>query len=490
MLLEQQQMIEALKEQLHRMLKHRFGPRSEVVDVAQIALFADSSRVIKVPEAIEDTAGSGSTLSVGPRVRRQKAIRVLKDLPREVRVVDLPEAQQSCDCCGGRMHAFASERSEQLHFVPARLKIIETRRQKYACRTCHGQIKRAPAVSRPPLPKSMASASLLAYLIVSKFADGLPLYRIAARLQRLGIELSHVLMSDWLVQCAEALGELHRRMIRKVLDGGHVFTDDTTLPLQNDDPDRHGTFRAKLWVYARAGRKQRPLVVYDFSRSRSQEAPLQFLKGYCGFLQADAFPGYDALYESGAIREVACNVHARRKFVQVAEMMKEPGRAHEALRFYKALFRIERQIAAFTDEERYQERQRRAVPILADFKAWLDVQAQAVLPKSGLGEAIGYALRHWEALCRYIEAGHLEASNNFAERCMRPVALGRKAFLFVGSERAGQAAAMYYSIVESCRLNKVNPLTYLTYVLTHVRDRTVTLLTPDEFTASDMNALD
>jgi hypothetical protein len=176
--------------------------------------------------------------------------------------------------------------------------------------------------------------------------------------------------------------------------------------------------------------------------------------------------------------------------VQVAEMMKEPGRAHEALRFYKALFKIEREIATRTDEERYRERQQRAVPILDAFKAWLDVQAQAVLPKSGLGEAIGYALRHWEALCRYTEAGHLEASNNFAERCMRPVAVGRKAFLFVGSERAGHAAAIYYSIVESCRLNDVNPLTYLTYVLTHVRDRTVRLLTPDEFTAADSNHLD
>lgn len=489
MLLEQQQMIETLKEQLHRMLKHRFGPRSEVVDVAQIALFADSSQIIELAAAIEDPKAE-RTLPVGPRARRQKAIRVLKELPREVRVVDLPEAQQSCDCCGERMHAFTAERSEQLHYTPAQMKIIETRRTKYACRTCHGQIKRAVVVNRPPLPKSMASASLLAYLIVSKFADGLPLYRIAGRLRRLGIELSHVLMSNWLVQCAELLGELHRRMIRKVLDGGHVFTDDTTLPLQNDAPERHGTFRSKLWVYARAGRGQRALVVYDFSRTRSQERPLQFLKEYRGFLQADAFPGYDALYETGAIKEVACNVHARRKFVQVAQMMKEPGGAHEALRFYKALFKIEREIAALTDEERYRERQQRAVPILKAFKAWLDVQAQAVLPKSSLGEAIGYALRHWEALCRYTEAGHLEGSNNFAERCMRPVAVGRKAFLFVGSERAGLAAAIYYSIVESCRLNNVNPLTYLTYILTHVRDRTVRLLTPDEFTAADRNHLD
>jgi hypothetical protein len=170
--------------------------------------------------------------------------------------------------------------------------------------------------------------------------------------------------------------------------------------------------------------------------------------------------------------------------VQAAELLKAPSRAHEAIRFFKALFRIEREIAHLTDEERYQERQRRSVPILQDFKTWLDRQANAVLPKSALGEAVGYTLRHWEALCRYTEAGHLEASNNFAERCMRSVAVGRKAFLFVGSERAGHAAAIYYSIVESCKVNNVNPLSYLTYVLSNVRNRSVRLFTPDEYVSS------
>jgi hypothetical protein len=175
-------------------------------------------------------------------------------------------------------------------------------------------------------------------------------------------------------------------------------------------------------------------------------------------------------------------VHARRKFVEAAELLKTPGRPHEAVKFFKALFRIERHIESLTDEQRHAERQRCAVPILKDFKTWLDVQALAVLPKSALGEAVGYTLRHWDALCRYTEAGYLEASNNFAEQCMRPVAVGRKAFLFVGSERAGHAAAIYYSIVQSCKVNHVNPLTYLTYVLKNVRNRSVTLPTPDDFT--------
>lgn len=488
MLLEQQQMIESLKGQLHRLLKHRFGPRRESIDVDQIGLFADDSLVIELPEPVRESEPPPpkSAAAEGRPVRRKKAVRILKDLPRQTRIVDLPEAEKVCDCCGKPLYHFADECSEHLHYVPAQLKIIETRRMKYACRGCHGQIKRAPIKMPEPLAKGMASASLLAYLIVSKFADGLPLYRVAARLHRLGIELSHTLMSDWLVQCAGLLEGLHRRMIRKVLDSGHVFTDDTTLPLQNSDPNRRGTIKSKLWVYARSARRHTPLVAYEFSRSRSRDAPLQLLKDYRGYLQADAFPGYDPLYEGGAIQEVACNVHARRKYVEVAEMMKAPGRAHEALQFYKALFKIEREIADLTDEQRYQERQHRAVPILQRFKSWLDAQAMAVLPKSALGEAIGYALRNWEALCRYTEAGHLEASNNYAERCMRSVAVGRKAFLFVGSERAGHAAAIYYGIVESCKLNKVNPLTYLTYVLSRVRDKSLRLPTPDEFTASEM----
>ena len=384
------------------------------------------------------------------------------------------------------MNPFGHETSQQLHYVPARLEVHETRRLKYSCTHCHGAVVRAPMPVLPPIPKSMASASLLAYLIVSKFADGLPLYRMAGRLARLGIELSHTLMSEWLMQCAELLQDVHRRMICKVLDSGHIYTDDTTLPLQNDDPARRKTFEAKLWVYAKDNRHGPPLIVYEFSKSRSRDAPLTFLANYRGFLQADAYPGYDPLFLDGKITEVACNVHARRKFVEAADLLKTPGRPHEALTFYKKMFRIERQIKDLSDEERLRERQAKTVPLLTQFKAWLDNAVHSVLPKDTFGIAVNYALKHWDALTNFTRAGHLEASNNYAERCMRTVAVGRKAFLFVGSERAGHAAAIYYSLVESCKANKVNPLTYLTYVLAHARNKSVTLPTPDEFTASNI----
>jgi transposase len=188
----------------------------------------------------------------------------------------------------------------------------------------------------------------------------------------------------------------------------------------------------------------------------------------------------------GKIIEVACNVHARRKFVEAADLLQRPGRPHEALAFYRELFRIERRIKDLTDEERLRERQEKTAPLLAQFKAWLDHAVHTVLPKDTLGIAVNYALMHWEALTNFTKAGHLDASNNYAERCMRTVAVGRKAFLFVGSERAGHAAAIYYSLVESCKANKVNPLTYLTYVLANARNKSITLPTPDEFTASNI----
>ena len=283
MLREQQQLIESLKANLHRLLKWRFGPKSEVIDVDQFGLFADESLVIEVPPSEPGAEAKQSASTTAPAERR-RAVRVLKSLPRAIEQIDVPEAQKTCPCCGERMSAFGPESSEQLHYIAARLEVHETQRLKYSCGHCHGAVLRAQLPVLPPIPKSMASASLLAYLIVSKFADGLPLYRIAGRLARLGIEIFHTLMSEGLVECAPILEELHRRMIRRVLESGHVYTDDTTLRLQNHDPTRRKTYGAKLWVYAKDDRHGPPLIVYEFSKSRSRDALLTFLKDYRGYL--------------------------------------------------------------------------------------------------------------------------------------------------------------------------------------------------------------
>jgi len=497
LVLEQQHMIEALKEQLRLSLHRQFGPRNEFVNVDQLGLFAlplnDESAIIEIDvgaaEVVSITAADDHNTKLP--AERKKAILVLKDLPREIRIIDIPDSEKVCSCCGGALHLMDEESSEQINYIPASLKIIETRRKKYACKGCHGDIKRAKGDFPPLFPKGMASPSLIAFLIVCKYADHLPLYRISQMLKHMGIEILDSLMSEWLLQASEFCDDLMKRMIATVLARGHVFTDDTILLMQNKDPDRNTTIKSQFWVYAaytESGR-QKPLVVYDFSVTRCQAAPVGFLNGYQGYLQSDAFPGYDTLYRNSDVKEVTCWAHARRKFVEVTTLMKTPCRAHKAIAFIKQLYAIERQIRQIKDHVKLVHRQSQSKNTLTQFKAWLDVEVNGVLPKSALGNAIGYSLKNWDALCRYTEHGFLEVDNNFAERCMRPVALGRKNYLFVGSERAGKAAAIYYSLIESCKLNQVNPLTYMTYLLRNARNKAITLLMPHEFSQNNLTQI-
>lgn len=485
LVLEQNEMIRSLREQLLLALRRQFGPRNEQVNIDQLTLFAVDSVPVSDGESGDTTSPTEDAPTDQNKGRSRKGLACTKDLPREIREIDIPESKKICPCCAGRLHAFGFDASEHVHYVPASLKLIETRRLKYSCRQCHAGVERAPADKSAPIPKSMASASLIAFLAACKFADHQPAYRISAHLRRLGIELAHGVMSDWLVHSAELLEAVYQKILEQVLASGHVFTDDTILPMQALGPDRKSTLKSRIWCYATHHRRGAPLVAYEFSLTRSQQVPLRRLAEYRGYIQADAFPGYDRVFDARwpgtKAMEVACWAHARRKFVEVAALTKVQGRAHEALAFIRSLYRIEKQIRDLGNTDRQTERQQRSLPVLKAFKAWLDREVNAVLPKSALGAAIVYTLRNWDALCRYTHEGYLEIDNNTAERHMRPVALGRKNFLFVGSERGGHAAAIWYTLVESCKLNGVNPLAYITYLLESVRDKNVPLPTPDEF---------
>lgn len=458
---ELQSQVNVLKDQLS-LMKHRlFGPKHECVDVNQIPLF-DSDDVQLVPVASQnDTVPKDTTR---PHPEKRSALRVLRSLPVKVEIIDLPEHKQHCDCCGSSMADIGQDISRQIEYVPAQLYIKETHRKKYACRSCDLEIRRAPKPFQP-IPKSMASPALLAHLIVSKFADHLPYYRLEKRLSRLGITLSRNTMSEWLMRSAEALDAPYQTLKQAVLDRGHVFTDDTILPMQNADPLRKTTLKSRIWVYATNDQRGPPITVYDFSTGRQQTAPLNFLDRFKGYLQADGYAGYQALYDSCQVTEVACWAHARRRFVEASRLVKTPGRAHEGVRWIKTLYRIERRIKNLTQEERYLTRQQDSIPMLKAFHSWLVGQSASVLPKSPLGDAIFYTLNRWEALTQYCEAGELEIDNNRAERFMRPIALGRKNYLFVGNETAGHAAARLYSLVETCQVNRINPLAYLTDAL-------------------------
>jgi transposase len=319
-----------------------------------------------------------------------------------------------------------------------------------------------PAV---PIAKGLPGPGLLAHLIVSKFTDHMPLHRLQRAYERQGYFLHRSTLCDWLGACADLLRPLYDLMVRVVLQSRALHTDDTTVKMQ--ELVSHLLRTARLWVYL--GDAAHPYNVFDFTVNRKRDGPEQFLASYQGYLHADAFSGYDGLYlpdprtAAARIIEVACNAHVRRKFYEARGS--DALRSHQALAYYRQLYELERAAKDFSDAQRLQMRQDLAVPILNQFHQWLEGQRLEVLPKSPMGEALGYALNNWAALVRYIEAGFLTIDNNAAEREMKRIAVGRKNWLTVGSPRGGQTAAVLFSFTSTCQRLGVEPWAYLQDVL-------------------------
>jgi transposase len=319
-----------------------------------------------------------------------------------------------------------------------------------------------------PIAKGLPGSGLLAHLIVSKYTDHLPLHRLQRSYERQGYFLHRSTLCDWLGACADLLRPVYDLMVSVVLQSRALHTDDTTVKMQ--ELPTHLLSTARLWVYL--GDAAHPYNVFDFTPNRKRDGPRQFLARYRGYLHADAFSGYDGLYlleprtAQARIIEVACNAHARRKFYEARGSDALPS--HQALAYYRQLYELERQAKDFSDAQRLQMRQDLAVPILGRFRAWLEAERPGVLPRSPMGEAIGYALNNWEALVRYTEAGFLAIDNNVAEREMKRIAIGRKNWLTVGSPRGGQTAAVLFSFTSTCQRLGVEPWAYLQDVLTRL----------------------
>jgi hypothetical protein len=326
------------------------------------------------------------------------------------------------------------------------------------------------AASKPtqPIPKGLPGPGLLAHLIVSKYVDHLPLYRLERVYERQGLVLPRSTTCDWLAASAKLLQPLYDLLVAFVLQSRVLHTDDTSVKTQQL-PSRQLT-TARLWAYL--GDQAHPGNVFDFTLTRKRDGPQQFLTDFQGYLQADAFSGYDALYlpqgPDGVVRivEVACNAHARRKFYEARGS--DVLRSHQALAYYRQLYELERAAQGYAEAVLWQIRQDVAVPILNTFRAWLEQERDQVLPKSPMGEAISYALNNWTALARYTEAGILAIDNNVAEREMKQIALGRKNWLFFGSEQGGQTAAILLSFTSSCKRLGIEPWAYLQDVLTRL----------------------
>jgi len=453
-----------------QLLRARYGARSERIDPNQLALFESSVEEATAPPAPVDPT------AVQAHVRRGGGRNSLPEhLPRERIEHDLEEHEKNCPECGRQRQRIGCETSEQLDFVPAQLKVLEHVRWKYACRACQEHVALAPTPPKP-IERGLPAAGLLAAVVIGKFSDHLPLYRLEDVFARGGVELSRGTLCRWARQTAELLEPLYLLMTRRVRQSQVIHTDDT--PVQVLDPSLPKTRTGRFWVYV--GDSANPYAVYDYTASRKRDGPASFLGQYRGYLQADAFAGYDGIYAAGSVQQVLCWAHARRKFFEAKES--QPQDAHTALAYIARLYDVEREVKVLFPDARLALRRARSLPLLAEFHAWLEALAGRVLPKSPLGQAAHYVLPRWAGLVRYCEQPFLSIDNNLSERTLRCCAIGRKNWLFVGNDRGGHTAAVLFSFTASCKANQVEPWAYL-------RDTILRLASATSHSAAELDDL-
>jgi transposase len=380
--------------------------------------------------------------------------------------------QSACPDCGGALKHLGEDISEMLEYVPASFKVIRMVRTKLSCACCD-RIVEEPAPSRP-IDRGLAGPGLLAHVLVSKFADHLPLYRQSEIYERSGVELERSTLADWVGGASRVLAPLVDAVRRYVLAAGKLHGDDTPVPVLA--PGNGTTKTARLWTYVRddrpAGSTAAPAVWFAYSPDRKGDHPQQHLKVFQGVLQADSYAGFNRLYEDGTIQEAACWAHVRRKFFDLHEAHKSPVVA-EALNRIGALYGIESEIRGRAPNERREVRNSRARPLLDSMQEWLQTTLTKLSKKSDVASAIGYALGLWPALMRYCDDGRIEIDNNAAERALRAVALGRKNYLFAGSNSGGERAAAMYTLIGSAKLNGLDPEAYLRHVLGRIADHPI-----------------
>lgn len=473
---QRDQDIALLKLKVDQLLHRIFGRSSEKAAPGQLGLLGELPEPPQEEPAGEEEEAEEEPPPDAPRKRRGGRRRLSKDLPRERLEHDVPESERGCPCCGGTMERFGEDVTEELDFVPARFLLREHVRPKYARRKCQEGVKQADLPPRP-IEKGRPGPGLLAHVLVSKYVDHLPLYRQTRIFERHGVELHRSTMCDWVRACAETLRPIVELLKREVLRSPVMQADETPLLVLerrgSAGPRRHLGY---LWVY----RGMEGETVYEYRPTRGAEGPLEFLKGFSGKLQTDGYSAYDGL--SPGIVEVGCWAHARRKLV--AAEASAPGKAKEAVDLVRKLYLVERRARGRPPEERAALRREKAAPVLEALRGKLETWRPEVLPKSPLGEAIGYALRQWPTLDRYLDDGEVEIDNNAIERAIRPVAVGRKNYLFCGSEEGARRAATLYSLIESCKAVGVEPFAYFADVLARTATASARELLPRAWKAA------
>lgn len=463
--------IEQLKYQIAKLKHEQYGQSSErsaVLEQLELKL-SELEEDASEAEAAAQLAAERAKVEVKGFQRRKPARRPLPEhLPRERIVYPSPEA---CPCCGGALHKIGEDVTETLERIPSRWKVIQHVREKFSCRSCES-ITQPPAPSHP-IERGRAGPMLLAHVLFSKYCLHLPLNRQSAAYAREGIDLPVSTLADWVGACAATLTPIVELIRAHVFAAERIHADDTTVPVLAAGKTRTG----RLWTYVRDdkpfGSRDPPAAAFFYSPDRGGEHPQTHLMNYAGLMQADAYSGFNRLYEpsrkGGPIVEAACWAHARRKYFDLARLKKAPI-AIEAIARIDALFAIERDINGMMRHERLAVRTERSKPLVGEFEAWLRAQRAKLSSKSDTAKAIHYSLKRWPALTRFLDDGRLCMTNNAAERSLRCVAVGRHNWTFAGSDEGGRRAAAMYTLIETAKLNDIDPQAWLADLLAQLPD--------------------
>ena len=460
-----------LQEELRLLRANKFGPRSEAMPTGQGQLFNEAEFLADegTTEAAEE-----DTIEI-PAHRRKRGGRkpLPENLPRQEVIHDLPDDEKICPHDQTPLKHIGDEVSEQLEVIPQQARVIRHIRRKYACPCCDEALATAPMPPQP-IPKSLAAPATLAFVVTSKFVDGLPLHRLERIFGRLDIDISRQTLARWVIKSGVLVQVLINLLQDQLMEGGLVHMDETRMQVLNE-PNRPATSQSTIWV-RRGGPPDKPIILFHYDSSRSAAVATRLLDGFAGALVTDGYEGYAAAVRTHQLTHAGCWAHARRKFDEAVKAQtpkgKKPkaGRATRALGFIRRLYRIER-LARDQDlspEQRRGYRQQHAQPVIDELQAWMQTSLSQVPPKSAVGKALHYLNNQWDKLTVYLTDGHIPIDNNPAENAIRPFVIGRKAWLFADTVAGAEASANLYSLVETAKANGVEPYRYLRYVFTHL----------------------
>lgn len=466
LIISQYNEIQELKDKINLLQKKQFAPKSEAKCSEDLGLFneaeeLDKDNQVDAEDDKEEEANEEQPDEQKKKKKKKRRTRLPDHLPRQEIIIDLEDKDKICKYDGATLVKIGEEVSEKLVIIPAKAIVEKTIRIKYGCPCCDESLKTPPAPVTI-LPKSMASASLVAYIVIAKYMDGLPLYRQEAMFLRIGIELNRQSMARWVIQVSLKLMPLYNLLQDLALEEIYLQMDETPVQVLKED-GKKATSKSYMWVRYTSGIN--PIVLFNYSPSRSGEVPIELLRGFKGHLQVDGYDGYARVCEENKLIRVGCNDHARRKFDEAFKTSGGKDIGKKGLIFYKALYKIEERIENYSPEDKLKVRQEESKKIFLEMKSWVDDKRGKITPQSVGGKAINYFYNEYKYLSVFLEDGKINISNCGVENKIRPFAIGRKNWLFSASVDGADASAMFYSLIETAKANDVAPFDWLAKVL-------------------------